>query len=76
MSNLVDAPGLAPKYAQVSTMRPYDAIPSPTPAAQESAVSNYKSMLESAPGLVQEFEARFDAWKRSWYASENRTESK
>lgn len=62
------APAPAQKYAQVYAMQPYDPIPLPTRAAQEWAVSNYKSVLKSSPGLVKKFEARFYAWQRSWYA--------
>ncbi|KAI0977521.1 hypothetical protein F4678DRAFT_413336 [Xylaria arbuscula] len=57
------------EYAQVSEMGPYDPIPPPSQAAQESAISHYDNITKSYPTLVEEFESRFYAWKSTWHPS-------
>ncbi|KAK9437072.1 hypothetical protein VB005_11889 [Metarhizium brunneum] len=54
------------KYAQVPQMGPYDPIPLPSRAAQDSAVQGYNEVRRSAPELVKAFEECFHAWQVTW----------
>ncbi|KAI1175616.1 hypothetical protein F4777DRAFT_318255 [Nemania sp. FL0916] len=55
------------EYAQVPKMRPFDPIPPPRQDAVEWVIRAYNTLLESAPSLVREFEARFETWQNTWH---------
>ncbi|RMZ83627.1 hypothetical protein DV738_g1135, partial [Chaetothyriales sp. CBS 135597] len=54
------------EYARVPNMGPYEAIPPPSQAAQIAAMEAYQKLFRSCPKLVEAFEARFSAWKKTW----------
>ncbi|KAM3547478.1 hypothetical protein ARSEF4850_010004, partial [Beauveria asiatica] len=62
-------PGARSKYAQVPRMKAHDPIPSPSQAAQASAVNRYKRLEGSSPKLVSKFKGYFHAWQKTWFES-------
>lgn len=47
-------------------MNPYDHIPQADPAAADSAEQLYSSK-NAYPGVLVDFEAKWQAWQKSWF---------
>ena len=56
------------EYRELPRMGPYDPIPEVSPAAGDSVNELYNSINRTFPGAVTNFEARWKAWKETWFS--------
>lgn len=57
-------------YRQLPHMNPYDPIPPTDPAAADSAEQLYSSIKNVYPGILVDFEAKWQAWQKTWFPAD------
>ena len=64
------------EFPTLPQMEPILKLLTPNQAAVDWAVEAYRSLLESSPDFVQQFETKFETWKRTWWTALNHGWSK
>lgn len=62
-------------YQKLPRMNPYDPVPPPSAAAVKSAKDLYLKLKTTFPDLAADFEKKYDAWKKTWFAGNDSANS-
>ncbi|KAM4064925.1 hypothetical protein HRG_012783 [Hirsutella rhossiliensis] len=57
-------------------MNPHDRIPKADPAAADSAEQLYSSINNAYPGALVDFEAKWQAWQKTWFPANSPSSSR
>lgn len=64
-------PSSSKTYRTSPRMDPFAPIPPPSAAAVKSAQDIYVKLKTTAPDFVEDFNKKYDAWKKTWFSGNN-----
>ncbi|ROV99684.1 hypothetical protein VSDG_03026 [Cytospora chrysosperma] len=70
-SSLSQRPVSSKGYKKAPRMDPWAPVPAPSSAAVASAKALYDKLNATSSGLVEDFNMKFDAWKKTWFKNNN-----
>lgn len=56
-------------------MDPFAPVPTPSAAALKSAKDLYDKLKTASPALAEDFDTKYDAWRRTWLSNNDSPDS-